>query len=154
GSFAIAGGYAGIYPRAMPGGWQILGRTNFPCFDAYASPPAAFAPGDRVRVRVMPAVPQPLPAAERGRLRYAGERRAVVVRPGVQSLVQDLGRRGVAAIGVPRGGAADPVRLRVANRAVGNHDTSPAIEVLVGGLSVRFESSAYIALCGDAPLLL
>jgi allophanate hydrolase subunit 1 len=49
GSVAIAGSQAGIYPRAMPGGWHLLGRTDLELFDARRDPPAAFAPGDRLR---------------------------------------------------------------------------------------------------------
>ena len=49
GSVAIAGEQAGIYPMASPGGWHRLGTTTFPVFDPGARPPAAFAPGDRIR---------------------------------------------------------------------------------------------------------
>jgi KipI family sensor histidine kinase inhibitor len=49
GSVAIAGGQAGIYPLATPGGWRILGRTSLVLFDPRRDPPALLAPGDRVR---------------------------------------------------------------------------------------------------------
>lgn len=49
GSVAIAGRQAGVYPVASPGGWNLIGRTTLPLFDAAASPPARLAPGDRVR---------------------------------------------------------------------------------------------------------
>lgn len=49
GSVAIAGRYAGIYPRATPGGWRILGRTLRVLFDPRRDPPAVLAAGDRVR---------------------------------------------------------------------------------------------------------
>ncbi len=38
GSLAIGGGFAGIYPQASPGGWQLLGRTGFGLFDPEAPP--------------------------------------------------------------------------------------------------------------------
>ncbi len=49
GSVAVAGPYSGIYPRDGPGGWQLLGRTTAVLFDVERTPPAALAPGDRVR---------------------------------------------------------------------------------------------------------
>ena len=49
GSVAIGGGQTGIYPRASPGGWRIIGRTPLNLFDARRDPPALLAPGDRVR---------------------------------------------------------------------------------------------------------
>lgn len=49
GSVAIAGPYSGIYPRESPGGWRLIGRTEFELFDVERRPPAILAPGDRVR---------------------------------------------------------------------------------------------------------
>lgn len=49
GSVAIGGAQTGIYPRELPGGWQLLGRTPLALFDANATHPALLAPGDRVR---------------------------------------------------------------------------------------------------------
>jgi KipI family sensor histidine kinase inhibitor len=44
---AIAGGYGGIYPAAMPGGWRCLGRAIDPRLLDGETP--RFAVGDRVR---------------------------------------------------------------------------------------------------------
>jgi KipI family sensor histidine kinase inhibitor len=49
GSVAVAGPYSGVYPREGPGGWQLIGRTSFELFDPAHDPPAALAPGHRVR---------------------------------------------------------------------------------------------------------
>jgi 5-oxoprolinase (ATP-hydrolysing) subunit B len=49
GSVALGGGHTGIYPGVSPGGWQLIGRTTEWLFDPARSPPARFAPGDRVR---------------------------------------------------------------------------------------------------------
>ncbi|SEL94551.1 biotin-dependent carboxyltransferase family protein [Streptacidiphilus jiangxiensis] len=46
----------------------------------------------------------------------------VVVRPGPLTTIQDTGRRGVAALGVPRAGALDGPAFRWANTLVGNRD--------------------------------
>ena len=51
GSVAIAGEYAGIYPTASPGGWQLLGHTDAVLFDVTRSEPALLPPGTRVRLR-------------------------------------------------------------------------------------------------------
>lgn len=49
GSVAIGGAQTGIYPRASPGGWRLLGRTPLLLFDAQRDPPSLLSPGDRVR---------------------------------------------------------------------------------------------------------
>ncbi|WP_091929952.1 allophanate hydrolase subunit 1 [Blastococcus sp. DSM 46786] len=51
GSVALAGPYAGVYPRASPGGWQLVGRTDAVLFDVDRDPPALLAPGTAVRFR-------------------------------------------------------------------------------------------------------
>jgi KipI family sensor histidine kinase inhibitor len=51
GSVGLAGPYAGAYPRASPGGWQLVGRTDAVLFDAERQPPALLVPGNRVRFR-------------------------------------------------------------------------------------------------------
>lgn len=49
GSVAIGGAQTGIYPRELPGGWQLIGRTPLALFDARRDPPCLLASGDRVR---------------------------------------------------------------------------------------------------------
>ena len=49
GSIGVAGPQTGIYPRTLPGGWNLLGRTSLRLFDSQASRPSTFMPGDRVR---------------------------------------------------------------------------------------------------------
>jgi KipI family sensor histidine kinase inhibitor len=49
GSVAVAAGYCGIYPRASPGGWNLLGRTEVVLFDPERERPALLEPGMRVR---------------------------------------------------------------------------------------------------------
>lgn len=50
GSVAVAGEYAGIYPRSSPGGWRLLGRTCMTLFDLERDPPALLRPGTMVRL--------------------------------------------------------------------------------------------------------
>jgi KipI family sensor histidine kinase inhibitor len=49
GSVAVAAGYCGIYPRASPGGWNLLGRTDVVLFDPERERPALLEPGMPVR---------------------------------------------------------------------------------------------------------
>ena len=49
GAVALGGGYAGIYPAASPGGWQVIGHTDLVVWDVARDPPALLAPGTRVR---------------------------------------------------------------------------------------------------------
>ncbi len=49
GSVGIAGQQTGIYPIDSPGGWRIIGRTDFVLFDPEADQPFALSPGDLVR---------------------------------------------------------------------------------------------------------
>ena len=49
GSVGIAGEQTGIYPQASPGGWNLIGRTPLPLFDARNANPTLLHPGDRVR---------------------------------------------------------------------------------------------------------
>ncbi|MCX4694518.1 allophanate hydrolase subunit 1 [Streptomyces sp. NBC_01408] len=49
GSLALAGEYAGVYPRSSPGGWQLIGSTRAVLWDPSREPAALFAPGVRVR---------------------------------------------------------------------------------------------------------
>src|SRR5262249_34076649 len=56
-----------------------------------------------------------------------------VLAPGLHTTVQDLGRAGHQAIGVPVSGALDAVSLRLANALAGNPPGAPALEVLISG---------------------
>lgn len=49
GSVGIGGAQTGVYPFASPGGWQIIGHTAQPLFDAAQYPPTLLAAGDTVR---------------------------------------------------------------------------------------------------------
>ena len=55
GSVAIANEQTVIYPYAIAGGWNIIGRTPLVVFDAKRERPSLFAAGDRVRWRAISA---------------------------------------------------------------------------------------------------
>ncbi len=49
GSVAIGGAQTGIYPRELPGGWHLIGRTPLNLFDATRHTPTLLRAGQRVR---------------------------------------------------------------------------------------------------------
>jgi KipI family sensor histidine kinase inhibitor len=53
GSVAVAAGMSAVYPSQMPGGWQLIGRTQAVLFDADRPAPALLAAGGLVRFRDM-----------------------------------------------------------------------------------------------------
>lgn len=63
-------------------------------------------------------------------------------------LVEDLGRRGYAHLGVPRSGALDSAALAIANRLVGNAECLAGLEVMMGGVRLVAQRSVRIALTG------
>ncbi|MEJ3404493.1 biotin-dependent carboxyltransferase family protein [Rathayibacter sp. YIM 133350] len=71
-----------------------------------------------------------------------------VLEAGPLSLVQDLGRPGLAHLGVTGSGALDRAAHRLANRLVGNAESAATIEVTLGGLEVRFEAPEWFAVTG------
>jgi antagonist of KipI len=71
-----------------------------------------------------------------------------IVRAGMQTTVQDLGRRGHLSEGVPFGGAVDSFAHRVANLLVGNAEDAPTLEVTLTGPELEFREPAWIAVCG------
>ncbi len=74
--------------------------------------------------------------------------RVRVVKPGLFTTVQDLGRGGYQRFGVPVGGAMDQLAHRVVNRLVGNSDAAAGLEITLGGPELLFEREGVIALGG------
>ena len=71
--------------------------------------------------------------------------RAIVVeQPGLATTVQDLGRPGLAHIGIPPSGAVDPSLAAFVNRLVGNDPDAAVIETC-GRLAVRARGAVLIA---------
>jgi antagonist of KipI len=72
----------------------------------------------------------------------------LVKRAGMQTTVQDLGRTGYRADGVPLSGAMDPFALRLANLLVGNLENTAALEFTLLGPELEFSHDTLIALTG------
>lgn len=71
-----------------------------------------------------------------------------VVRPGLFTTIQDLGRRGYQRFGVSVSGAMDPWALTVGNRLLGNHDKAAGLEITLQGPELFFEQRLSIAITG------
>jgi KipI family sensor histidine kinase inhibitor len=153
GSVALAGNYSAVYPRRSPGGWQLIGRTGARMWDLSRPEPALASPGHRVQFRAVRdvvtmapehAAAEPAPAVAEQET-ASGLR---IVSPGLQSLIQDLGRHGHSALGVSAAGALDRASLRRANRLVGNSPSAAAIETVAGGLKVQAVGDQVLAVAG------
>ena len=71
-----------------------------------------------------------------------------VLRAGVLSTLQDLGRYGYQRFGVPVGGVMDEYSHRLANLVVGNDEREATLEVTLAGPRLQFTHDGLIALCG------
>ncbi|MDR6951293.1 biotin-dependent carboxylase-like uncharacterized protein [Ancylobacter sp. 3268] len=76
------------------------------------------------------------------------ERSFEVVKPGLATTVQDLGRPGFYHLGLPLSGAMDRFALIAANRLVGNPDGAAGLEAVFLGPELRFSADALVAITG------
>jgi biotin-dependent carboxylase-like uncharacterized protein len=71
-----------------------------------------------------------------------------VLRPGLLTTVQDAGRPGYRAFGLPVAGAMDRLAYALANVLAGNPPGAASLEMTLLGGSFRFEVDAYVGVCG------
>ncbi|MBD3109090.1 biotin-dependent carboxyltransferase family protein [Bacillus sp. AGMB 02131] len=71
-----------------------------------------------------------------------------VIKPGMLTTIQDLGRYGFQRYGVLVNGAMDTFSHRLANLLVGNHEATPTLEATLIGPHLRFELDTMIAIGG------
>jgi biotin-dependent carboxylase-like uncharacterized protein len=71
-----------------------------------------------------------------------------VVKPGLATSVQDVGRQGYYHVGIPPSGALDQFALRTANLLVGNAEAAAALECALLGPQLLFHADALIAVTG------
>lgn len=71
-----------------------------------------------------------------------------ILRAGIYTTVQDLGRNGFRRLGVSQGGALDEPALRIANLLVGNDTNAAGLEITLGQFSAEFTRPGWIALTG------
>lgn len=71
-----------------------------------------------------------------------------VLHPGALTTVQDLGRPGLAHLGIPRSGAADRRSLVLANTLVGNAEGAACLETTLVGPRLRLLQTCTVAITG------
>lgn len=71
-----------------------------------------------------------------------------IVRPGMLTTVQDLGRWGHQAGGVPVAGPMDVYSHRAANRLAGNHPDAAALEITLLGPELEASADLLCVVCG------
>jgi antagonist of KipI len=155
GAVGIGGNQTGIYPLATPGGWNLIGQTPRRLFDAARAEPAMLRAGDRVKFQAITAGEFARMEGENGRESdsvapptVASDGAIEVLAAGMLTTVQDSGRVGHRASGVPISGAADLFALRVANLLVGNPEGAAGLEFTLVGPELKFERDTWIALGG------
>ncbi|MFH2115548.1 MAG: 5-oxoprolinase subunit PxpB, partial [Spirochaetota bacterium] len=172
GSVGIADTQTGVYPLESPGGWNLIGRTPLRLFDPGRQFPVLLSPGkyvhfvpisqdsfdalhssredrsmdDRSMDDQEPGAGSVMVLAENGGGRAS--RNIVVLKPGALSTVQDAGRFGYQAAGVPPSGPMDEYSMNLANILAGNEPGTACIECTLGGLELRFEADSIFALAG------
>jgi len=72
-----------------------------------------------------------------------------ILKPGLLSTIQDMGRRHFLSQGVPLSGAMDSLSARIANKAVGNNDDQAVIEFTYADAGFKAETDLLIAYAGD-----
>ncbi len=71
-----------------------------------------------------------------------------VVKPGLATSVQDLGRPGYYHLGIPISGGMDRYSLRAANLLVGNDEGAAVLETVFMGPELEFQKDATVAVTG------
>lgn len=77
-----------------------------------------------------------------------------IIKPGLLSTVQDLGRRGYLSQAVPVSGAMDVLSARIANMVLGNDDNSAVIEFTYADAEFSAQTDVLISYAGDGAVLL
>jgi len=151
GSLAIGGPYTGIYPDETPGGWRLIGRSPANLFDFDRDPPSLFAPGDEVSFERI----DESEYARRRSILSAPTSRAVagrpifrLISPGFLSSVQGGPDFRWVRLGVPPGGAIDPIALAAGNGRLGNPAEAAGVEIAVMGPSLHCLEDVEVCLSG------
>ncbi|HTJ77568.1 MAG TPA: 5-oxoprolinase subunit PxpB [Rariglobus sp.] len=153
GSVGIGSTQTGVYPLATPGGWSLIGRTSLRLFrPEEESLPTLLSPGDTVKFKPITekewnkevAAPKATAFPKPSKQACVIE----VLKPGVLTTVQDLGRPGWQNLGIPVGGAMDRRSARIANLLLGNAEDEPVLEAALIGPEIKFLRDTWIAVTG------
>ena len=78
-----------------------------------------------------------------------------VIKPGLLTTIQDMGRPGYFHLGIPIGGAMDRMALRSANLLVGNDEGAAGLEAVFMGPELEFTEDATVAVTGaEMPVMI
>ena len=73
-----------------------------------------------------------------------------VIRPGINSTFQDLGRKHLYHIGLPFSGAMDQRNFLISNSLVGNKKNEPVLEIAYQGPLLKLKNdNTYFAITGN-----
>jgi len=76
-----------------------------------------------------------------------------ILKPGIASSIQDLGRWGHQQFGIPISGAMDELAARLANILCGNDEHESIIEITLHGTEIMFNEAACISLTGSGSII-
>ncbi|MBS4224026.1 biotin-dependent carboxyltransferase family protein [Lederbergia citrea] len=71
-----------------------------------------------------------------------------VIKSGMYTMIQDLGRQGWQRFGIPVGGAMDEMAAKLVNIVLGNDENEAVIEMTLIGPTLQFKENAIIAIFG------
>ena len=151
GSVALAGEFSSVYPQASPGGWQLIGITDLAVWDLQREQPALLKPGSRVNfVDARKATKKyHLPTAKPDKATINPpidpQQDIKILATGLQTLLQDNGRIGQAALGISESGAMDKGALHSANRVLGNPINEAVLEITQGGFKAQINGAMVVA---------
>jgi antagonist of KipI len=75
-----------------------------------------------------------------------------IIKPGIQSSLQDFGKWGEQAFGVSIGGVMDPLAAKIANILCKNNEEAPVMEMTLHGTEILFNQDASIAITGSGSI--
>ncbi|MDY8138072.1 biotin-dependent carboxyltransferase family protein [Aquimarina sp. 2201CG5-10] len=71
-----------------------------------------------------------------------------IIRPGIYTSIQDLGRFGFSKYGIPKSGAMDQMSVKLANAILGNDENDAVLEWTMQGPILQFSEQTIIVLTG------
>lgn len=71
-----------------------------------------------------------------------------VIKSGLHTSIQDLGRKGFRSYGVPISGAMDKYSMILANKLLNNNESLPVMEITIEGPKLLFEDDTFFVITG------
>lgn len=165
GSVAIGGSQTGLYPVDSPGGWRIIGRTPLKVFDPEREPAFLYSAGDRIKFEpitrkefdsfneedwlVKKGFKSEVADKNSKKLqRFVCTGGIKILDGGMQTTVQDLGRKGFEKYGIGESGAMDKESFILANALAGNTKNAACLETTLKGPELSFTTDCVFAITG------